>query len=175
MGLSEATPPLTQASEFLCEVRKLFGSSSGSNSGHPTSSEPPASPVVLRQTPSSPPINTPSKLRHYLEYAEQQLGVDNATTHEQCLVQELFGPDIFPLISNQILVECGVPLGDVIQLKRGASAWWARPEAKHPKIIDQPPAHNDFTGVNYDIRFEKHFPEGGSMSVFGSGIRPGRN
>jgi hypothetical protein len=70
-------------------------------------------------------------------------------------------------------------LGDVIRLKRGASTWWAGPEAKRPKIIDQleQPANNDFAGLTYgyDIRFEKHFSEGGSMSVFGSGIRPGRN
>ena len=178
MGLSEPAPPLTQASELLREVRKLFG---GSNSSHPTSSDPPTSPIVQRQYPSSPPINTPSKLRRYLEYAEQHLGVDNATTHEHRLIQESVGPDILPLISDQTLVECGVPLGDVIRLKRGASAWWTSPEAKRPKIVDQPPVNKDrdgdFAGItyDYDIRFEKRFPEGGSLSVFGSGIRPGRN
>jgi hypothetical protein len=184
MGLSETTPLLTQASELLREVRKLFGPGSHGSGGHRTSSEPPTSPVV-RQAPASPPINTPSKLRRYLEFAEQHLGVDNATTHEHRLVQESFGPDILPLISDQTLVECGVPLGDVIRLKRGASTWWASPEAKRPKIVEQSPAptpgRNDFASAShdvtyeYDIRFEKRFPEGGSMSVFGSGVWPGRN
>jgi hypothetical protein len=176
MGLSETTPPLAQASELLREVRKLFGP--GSSGGHPTSPEPPTSPVVQRQAPASPAINTPSKLRRYLEFAEQHLGVNNATIHEHRLVQESFGPDILPLVSDQTLVECGVPLGDVIRLKRGASTWWASPEAKRPKIVDQPPTNDDFASVltyEHDIRFEKRFPEGGSMSVFGSGIRPGRN
>jgi hypothetical protein len=175
--MASETPPLAQASELLREVRKLFGS--GSSGGHPTSSEPPTSPVVQHQALSSPPINTPSKMRRYLEYAEQHLGVDNATTHEHRLVQESFGPDILPLISDQTLVECGVPLGDVIRLKRGASTWWASPEAKRPKVqvANQPPANDDIAGLtyDYDIRFEKRFPEGGSLSVFGSGIRPGRN
>jgi hypothetical protein len=147
MGLSE-TPPLAQASELLREVCKLFGP--GSNSGHPTSSEPPTSPVVQHQSPSSPPINTPSKLRRYLQYAERHLGVDNTMTHEHRLVRESFGPDILPLISDQTLVECGVLLGDVIRLKRGASIWWASPEAKHPKFFDQPPANDDFAGVTYN-------------------------
>ena len=74
---SEAAPPLAQASELLREVRKLFGSTS---STRPTSSEPATSPTPQRQIPSSPPINTPSKLKRYLEYAEKHLGVNDATT-----------------------------------------------------------------------------------------------
>jgi hypothetical protein len=99
MGPSE-TPSLAQASELLREVRKLFGTGSHGNGGYPTSSEPPTSPVAQDQAPSSlPPINTPSKMRRYLEYAEQHLGVDNATTHEHRLVQESFGPDILPTMA----------------------------------------------------------------------------
>src|ERR1700761_1388588 len=137
---SETTPPLAQASKLLREVRKLFGPTSG---GRLTSLEPPLSPTVQHQALSSPPINTPSKLRRYLEHAEQHLGVENATLHEDRLLQESFGPDILPLIGDQLLVNCGVPMGDVVRLKRGASAWWASPEAKRSKILndDQPPAN----------------------------------
>ena len=168
---SETSPPLAQASALLREVRKLFGPTS---STRPTSSEPATSPTPQRQIPTSPPINTPSKLKRYLEYAEKHLGVNNATTYERRLARESFGPDIILLINDQLLVDCGVPMGDAIRLKRGSSSWWASPEAKRPRVLDNP-TNDDFFGAVYDIRFEKRFREGGSMSVFGSGLRPGRN
>ena len=108
---SETSPPLAQASELLREVRKLFGPTS---SARPMTSEPLTTPTPQRQSLSSPPINTPSKLQHYLEYAEWHLGVNNATTHERRLAQESFGPDILPLIGEQLLVDCGIPMGDAI-------------------------------------------------------------
>ena len=172
---SETTPPLAQASELLREVRKLFAPASG---GRRTSSEPPTSPTPLRQAPASPPTNTPSKLRRYLEYAEKNLGVTDATLHEHRLARESFGPDILPFISEELLVNCGFTMGDAIRLKRGASSWWTSPEAKRPRIFDQPPGpppQDNFFAPSYDIRFEKRFPEGGSLSVFGSGLVPGKN
>ncbi|KAF8814764.1 hypothetical protein BYT27DRAFT_7249806 [Phlegmacium glaucopus] len=129
---SETTPPLTQASELLRKVQKLFGPASV-GSRH-ASSEPPTSPTSLRQVPASPPINTPSKLWRYLE------------------------PDILPLIGEQLLVDCGLTMGNAIHLKQGAASWWASPEAKRPKPLDYP-----------------LFVEGGCMSVFGSGLVPGKN
>jgi hypothetical protein len=117
---SENATPLTQALELLCEVRKLFGSASSSRYA---SSEAPASPTPLQQIPASPPTNTPSKLRCYLEYAEKHLGVNDATLYEYRLAQESFGPDILPLISEQLLVNCGPTMGDVVRLKCGASPW----------------------------------------------------
>jgi hypothetical protein len=169
---SEITAPLAQASELLREVRKLFGPASGSRH---MSSDAPASPTPLQQIPASPPTNTPSKLQRYLEYAEKHLGVNEATLYENRLAQESFGPDIFPLISEQLLVNCGLTMGDAVRLKRGASTWWTSPEAKRSKLFHEPSPQNNLVETIYDIRFEKRFVEGGSMSVFGSGLVPGKN
>jgi len=169
--MSETTPPLAQASELLREVRKLFGPTSSSRR---LSSEAPTSPT-FQQVPASPPTNTPSKLRRYLEYAEKHLGVNDATLYEHRLAQQSFGPDILPVISEQLLVDCGLTMGDAVRLKRGASSWWMSPEAKRPKLLDQPPPQANLFEPTYQIRFEKRFVEGGSHSVFGSGLVPGKN
>jgi hypothetical protein len=100
----------------------------------------------------------PSKLWRYLEYVEKHLGVVDATLHEHRLARESFGPDILPFISKDSLVNCGLTMGDAVRLKHSASSWWMSPEAKHPRLFDQPPdppPQDNFFEPIYDIRFEK--------------------
>lgn len=66
-------------------------------------------------------------------------------------------------------------MGDAVRLKRGASAWWTSPEAKRRRLPDQPQPQENFFEPSYHLRFEKRFVDGGSKSVFGSGLVPGKN
>ena len=124
----------------------------------------------------SPAKYSPSKLPAFLQYAEDKLGVKDATRYEYSLANNCFGPDILPYVDNAEIVACGVSAGDAIRLKRGASDWWSSPEAKRARAQSPPPQHragnNDFRD---HIRFEKRFTEGGCTSVFGPGMVPGKN
>lgn len=135
--------------------------------------------------PVSPVKNTPTKLNRYLRYAEEKLGVTNATVHEFSLASHGYGPDILEDVADEALTTLGLTAGDAIRLKRGASDWWNGPEAKRRKttestttdeyafFTDKPP-QKSYNRSDYSIRFEKRFHNGGSQSLFGSGITPGR-
>ena len=125
----------------------------------------------------SPPSNTPSKLRRYLHYAEEHLGVRNATTYEDSLDREGYGPDILSLVEDKALIECGLTPGDAICLKRGANEWWNGPDAKRQKQ-DTPQGQSGSTPnmePEYSIRFEKRLADGGCVSFFSSGLMSGRH
>ena len=107
--------------------------------------------------------------------------------HEFSLASHGYGPDILEDVADKALISCGLTAGDAIRLKRGASDWWNGPEAKRRKTTDSTPtdaseyaifAHEppqeSYNRSDYSIRFEKHFHDGGSQSLFGSGITPGR-
>jgi hypothetical protein len=129
----------------------------------------------------SPIKNTPTKLNRYLRYAEEHLGVKNATRHEFSLASHGYGPDILEEVADNDLITCGLTAGDAIRLKRGASKWWKGPEAKRRKttaddeyaVLSEVPQES-YNRSDYSIRFEKRFHTGGSHSLFGSGITPGR-
>jgi hypothetical protein len=80
-------------------------------------------------------------------------------------------------IDKSDLVSCGLSDGDALRLKRAAQIWWTSPEAKrtrHQRSLTPIPA------VRIDerdrIRFEMQYSiDGGSVSVFGPGIVPGKN
>ena len=71
------------------------------------SSKPPTTPTRPRTSSStsirSPTRNIPSKLTQFLKYAETNLGVENACSHEEDLRMLGFGPDILHLIDDGVL------------------------------------------------------------------------
>lgn len=46
---------------------------------------------------SSPPKNSPTKLPCFLQYAEEQEGIENVTMYEFSLAEKGFGPDFIML------------------------------------------------------------------------------
>lgn len=83
--------------------------------------------------PSSP-RPTPTKLPRFLKYAEEQLGVDLATSYEFQMKTNGYGPDILHLVDDSKLVGIGLSQGDAIRLKRGAPAWYRSADAKRPRM-----------------------------------------
>jgi hypothetical protein len=168
---------LAYVSSILHDVRMLIAPAA--DKMVPATPAPSVPPAI-----TSPVKNTPTKLTRYLRYAEEKLGINNATTHEFSLALQGYGPDILAVVEEKDLVACGLTAGDAIRLKRGAVDWWNSPEAKRPRLM---PAVDEFAPFaneeipesynkdNYSIRFEKRFHSGGSESVFGSEIVQGRN
>jgi len=116
-----------------------------------------------------PPVNTPSKLKLYLEYAEKKLGVTNATDYGFRLSSKGYGPDILHHVKEESLVSLGIPPGDVIRLQDNALKWWNGPDAKC-KLAE---VENDDPGRKR-IRFEKRYhDESGKHSLWGSKLVPG--
>ena len=78
-------------------------------------------------------------------------------------------------IDKSDLVSCGLSDGDALRLKRAAWIWWTSPDAKRiwRSLTPIPAVHIDECD---HIQFEKLYAsDGGSMSVFGPGIIPGKN
>jgi hypothetical protein len=172
---------LQSVASIFQDARYLFGHDKGNTLSLPADPATPLNAAAQSGQSSSilstsPEKYSPSKLPAFLQYAENRLGVKNATQYEYSLANSGFGPDILPHVDNAEIIACGISAGDAIRLKRGASDWWSSPEAKRAR--DQsPPAqahagNNDLRGL---IRFEKRFVEGGCTSVFGSGMIPGKN
>lgn len=160
---------LQTVSSILQDARVLFGRDHVS--GNPPCPVTPsnAQPNMTSTTSASPNNYSPSKLPAFLEYAQDKLGVKNALHYRYSLEEKGFGPDILPFVDDSQIVSCGVSAGDAIRLKRGASKWWDSPESKRPR----PPAADE--DYRLRIRFEKRYTEGGSASVFGPGMMPGKN
>lgn len=79
---------------------------------------------------SSPAKNTPTKLHCFLEHAEKELGVVDATLLHYQMEDKGYGPDILHEVLDSDLKELGVKLGDVLRLKRAAPLWFNGPDAK---------------------------------------------
>lgn len=91
----------------------------------------PPNPMTLPCKPASPtPIPSLSHLTHFLAYAETHLGVQHVSTYQHALNVQGIGQDILADIDEKILVEVGIPKGDIIHLKKGSIIWWNRPEVK---------------------------------------------
>lgn len=80
---------------------------------------------------SLPPRPTPTKLPRLLKYAEEQLGVELATSYEFQMKTNGYGLDILHLVDDAKLVGIGLSDGDVIRLKRRAPVWYG--SALHQK------------------------------------------
>ena len=171
---------LAHVSSILHDVRLLIAGNTPTSASVAPATPAPAAPAVVA---SSPAKNTPSKLHRFLRFAEEKLGVKDATSREFSLAAQGYGPDILALVDEKELISCGLTAGDAIRLKRGALDWWNGPDAKRQKIdfpgftgepanLSQEPEYNK---EDYSIRFEKRFHNSGSSSFFSSGIIPGCN
>ncbi|KAJ4492133.1 hypothetical protein C8J55DRAFT_382279, partial [Lentinula edodes] len=116
----------------------------------------------------SPAKNTPTKLRRFLEYAESDAGVKNATYHLFALENKGYGPDILECVEDKDLVDLGIKHGDAMRLKRAAPIWFNGPEAKRKQPLAplaQPDQHQNRT------RFEKRWIDDGCFSTSGRSMR----
>ncbi|KAJ7924546.1 hypothetical protein B0H13DRAFT_1578339, partial [Mycena leptocephala] len=118
----------------------------------------------------SPPLLTPSKLQHFLEHAQQKLGVKDALQYENALEAEGYGPDILHLVDDSDLIKAGLRAGDVIRLKAGAQKWWTGPNAKRKR--DAETDDHDTQDTNKKVSFEYRSPGGGMMCYYGPRMTP---
>ncbi|KAF9242403.1 hypothetical protein BU15DRAFT_32690, partial [Melanogaster broomeanus] len=93
---------------------------------------------------SSPIIQTPSQLSHFLKHAEKHLG-----------------PDILSDVSDQTLCDIEMSMGDVIRLKKGSATWWNGPDAKC-KCSKTNADSNPSKPVTKKIAYEKRYHTGGA-------------
>ncbi|KAF8957940.1 hypothetical protein BDZ97DRAFT_1628693, partial [Flammula alnicola] len=173
-GSSDGGPVLQAVSSILHDVRLMYGGDHRAEHSDHAQVRSASAPAAIIETKSSPVKNTPTKLRRYLEYAENELGLDSVLIFEHSLAKEGYGPDILPYVPDEKLVLCGLSHGDAMRLKRGASGWWNGPEAKRPKVMEDL-VDKELEVEKRKIRFEKRFTDGGCASVFGPGIMTGRN
>jgi hypothetical protein len=138
-------------------------------------------PASDSSAPPSPLRNTPSKLRRYLQYAEESLNVNGATAYEESPSTQGYGPDILHLVNGATLLGLGLSEGDVIRLKQNLLRWWSL-ESKSNKHkwpdedvggLTQPPPEPR-TPPNMKVQFEKKFHSGGGARLYGLQITPGR-
>jgi hypothetical protein len=135
---------------------------------------------------SSPPHNTPSKLSRFLKYAENSLGVQDATGYEDKFRAHGYGPDILHLVDDVALHRIGLSEGDIIRLKQNALRWWNLESESHKRKRqdDDPsgmpsgsvPVQPDAaprTPPNLRVRFEKKYYDGGHARLYGPRITRG--
>jgi hypothetical protein len=153
-------------------------------SSRPVPSTPENKPAhtTSKSAPPSPLRNTPSKLSRFLKYAEQHLGVQNATGYEDNFRAHGYGPDILHLVEDTALQRIGLSEGDIIRLKQNALRWWnLESESNKRKRPDEdtggsmpPPHRTPCTPPNIKVRFEQRFHDGGSARLYGPRISPGQ-
>ena len=144
----------------------------------------------LRSKLASPPVNnspaifnTPSKLEHFLQAAEQN-GIPGVLSFHPMLSEKGYGPDIMHLVSVGDLGNVGMASGDAIRLREYASRWWTdkcRRAAKRPRDTDtiashstraRPPA-SESTPPSKKMRFEKRYNNGGAHTLYGPAVKSG--
>jgi hypothetical protein len=137
-----------------------------------------------KSAPPSPLHNTPSKLTCFLKYAQEHLGVEDATGYEDKFRAHGYGPDILHLVENSALERIGLLEGDIIRLKQNALRWWnlesesnkrkrtasGSNEVRGGSLPTQPAPR---TPPNLRIRFEQQFHDGGHARLYGPRISPG--
>jgi hypothetical protein len=139
--------------------------------------DPLATPAKKAPEPPSPAKPTPTKLARFLRYAEDNLGVVDATYYEMALKQKGYGPDILHLVPDESLAETGLPHGDVIRIKAGCAAWFTSADAKRKRTAedttdDRP--RTPLTPPNKKVRYEKRFKDGsGGNTFWGPILEPG--
>ncbi|KAF8075920.1 hypothetical protein FPV67DRAFT_1407298 [Lyophyllum atratum] len=65
-------------------------------------------PITIHQLLPNSIQNTPSKLSHFLKYAESNLGVRDATAYEEPFQTQSYGPDILHLVDDKSLLDMGL-------------------------------------------------------------------
>ena len=134
----------------------------------PTCDAPRPLPTVQQteEPTGSPPTNTPSKLKRFLEYAEKNLGVANATDYTYLLSSKGYGPNILHRVKDESLVTLGIPPGDVIWLQDNALKWWNGPNAKRRFSHADNESNDKHTKKH--VCFEKRYrDESGKYSLWG--------
>ncbi|RDB20288.1 hypothetical protein Hypma_012690 [Hypsizygus marmoreus] len=132
----------------------------------------------ISDSPLCSPRNTPTKLSRFLQHAEENLGVRNATSYEGSFRNKGYGPDILHLVDNTALSAMGLAEGDVIRLKQSAPRWWNL-SSKRKRADDDiggpaEPPQEPRTPPNIKVRFDKRFHGGGSARLYGPRMTPGR-
>jgi hypothetical protein len=90
-------------------------------------------------TQSSPPqTHSPSDIHRYLTYAQDKLGVEDATTYLLPLQLKRYGPDILAdvAVADLTAPDVGMAPGDALRLKRGSTDWWNH-MAKRQRELDR--------------------------------------
>lgn len=118
------------------------------------------------QPPPSSPLPSLTQLKRFLLYAETNLKVRNASQYEDELDLRGIGPDVLVDMPQHILSEVGIPIGDIIHLKKASVAWWNRPDAKRKwsstssssgtlnrESLEQP--------VKKKVAYKRHYHDGG--------------
>lgn len=167
--MTGGTDMLQVVSSILSDARALYAPVTPSNTAVPPTPFPAA-------ISSSPAKNTPTKLSRFLRYVEEHEGMKDAQMLEDILSERGYGPDIMDEIDKSDLVSCGLSDGDALRLKRAARIWWTSPDAKRIRRRSLTPIPAVRIDERDRIRFEKRYAiDGGSVSVFGPGIVPGKN
>lgn len=187
--------PAVQALGTIHSIFGVFNSLLNRENRHSQGSNTQATPApaVNSNTPKttgldSPLANTPTKLRRFLEYAEEK-GVSDVTELEQLFQARGFRPDIIEHLSKEDLAELAISRGDGIRLQKLAPKWWEM-EKMRPKKRKAAEAFGENANSPHrdrpdpppvSIRFEKHWIDKetrtlseGSASYFRSGFCPGR-
>nr|GAT45074.1 Tc1-mariner class transposase [Mycena chlorophos] len=124
-----ASDPLGHVATIITSLTAMVGNRTPATPQTPRRLPTSSSPIP----PTSPPINTPSKLRAYLVHARDKLGVLKALDYHDALALDGYGPDILHKVDAEKLTRLGISAGDAIRLQDGAQAWWNSPEAKKRK------------------------------------------
>jgi hypothetical protein len=130
---------------------------------------------IAAQVPiESPPKPTPSKLSRFLQHAESNLGIANATVYEAALERKGYGPDILHLVKDEALAEAGLPPGDVIRMKAGCVAWWSSSDVKRKRDASPDDDRRPPTPPNKKVCYEKRYKDGsGGTTFWGPVLKPG--
>jgi hypothetical protein len=120
-----------------------------------------------------PPIPSPSKLSHFLEYAKMHLHIEDAKEYQAVLEQHKLGPDILPFASEKLLLDIGIPVGDIIRLQRGSQVWWNGPDANRKRSDTDDTRNSDGPPpMKKSVFYKKKFSGGCGCTFSGPSIRP---
>ena len=165
MSISIQNPPAGGSSD-IAHLSNIISLISGRSLVPPTPATPtrnnPETPIL---TPAKP---TPSKLRRFLQHAEQNLGIPNASIYEPVLQNKAFGPDILHLVADSALTELGILPGDAIRLKAGSVTWWNSSDAKRKRQEEK-----EESDANKKVRYERRYGDGGAWTFCGPPLVPG--
>ena len=104
------------------------------------------SPSAPTATVTSPTLYTPLLLSRFLQYSWDHLGVSNAISYENALLQHGYGLDILHKVPSKDLENLGISAGNVIQLK----------EACLPYLQDLSQNASIMTMLNHKTQAKSH-------------------
>ena len=192
--LSQSNPQSEAASltSFLGTLTNLITAVVPATPATPHTSHLPQTPTrnsdqeLPSSSPTAPTVPSPSQLTRYLIHTENFLGVWHASTYEDILSKENYGPDILSEVPDTALTASPVsmPRGDAIRLKRGCQDWLkleskrrhyrvgsvssqthAGPSSNHNP--NSPPKPSSPPKSNVEVRYSVEFPNGGGARYFG--------